>query len=866
MALEALLNRWRTDPEINENIVEWRTIPARVAEYVQIPHSLHPKLVDALAKRGIHALYTHQGTAWEQARAGKNLVIVTGTSSGKTLCYNLPVLDLLLQDQSARALYLFPTKALAQDQISILRDYLPDEDYMPQPGYRPSKAEKAITHADHTIPFAVYDGDTPVSQRPTIRTNARLIISNPDMLHTGILPHHTSWADFFQNLHYVVIDEMHTYRGVFGSHVANVLRRLKRIALFYGSKPQFILTSATIANPDELAEWLIEEPVVPVNQDGSARGPKHFLIYNPPLVEKQLGIRRSVLQESVRLADDLLAYDQQTIIFARTRRSVELILTYLRERLPASPESAHQVRNLANQPLRGYRSGYLPHKRREIERGLRTGEVRAVVATTALELGIDIGGMNAAVLAGFPGTFASTWQQSGRAGRGNEASLAILLTAANPLDQFLARHTEYFFTRSPEQALVNPDNLLILLHHIRCAVFELPFQPGESFGKVEPDRLKDYLEYLIQEGILLQSSGKYFWMADRYPAEAVSLRSTSPDTVALQTIQDDEWLTVGQVDLSSAYWMVHPGAVYLHEAQTYLVEDLDLQNNVAKLVARDMDYFTEALQDTAVTLLEKVDSTPVQGGTITHGEIMVTTQVKGYRMIRWHTNETLGHGEVTLPQTELQTTGYWVALSDTTVGALEEMGLWTGSPNDYGPDWQKIRDRVRFRDEYRCRVCGAAEIGRDHDVHHIIPFRSFANRELANQLSNLVTVCPVCHRRAETAVRIRSGLAGLGFVLNHLSPLFLMCDVRDIGVHMDPQSPLSDGAPTIVIYDQVPAGIGFSERLYELHSEIMVKAWELVTGCPCTDGCPSCVGPGGVNGSGGKRETLAILEHLIKKN
>ncbi|MFQ6102488.1 MAG: DEAD/DEAH box helicase, partial [Anaerolineae bacterium] len=615
MALSELLNAWQTDPNIVSNIAAWRTFAARQAQFVPFPDDLHPALVDALRARGIGALYTHQATAWQRAQAGQHPVVVTGTASGKTLCYNLPVLDRLLRHPQARALYLFPTKALAQDQLS------------------------AIGGLSSAIPIATYDGDTPAEARPAIRATARLVISNPDMLHFGVLPHHTLWADFFGHLQFVVIDEMHTYRGVFGSHVANVLRRLKRIARFYGSSPQFILTSATIANPVELAERLIEEPVALVDDDGAAQGARHFLIYNPPVVNRDLGLRRSALLESVRLAGDLLQHGVQTIVFARARRTVELILSYLRRSLP-SPATGRGAGGEGQ--VRGYRSGYLPRQRREIERGLRQGRVRAVVATNALELGIDIGGLGAAVLTGYPGTIAGTWQQAGRAGRKNEVSLAALVASANPLDQFLARHPDYFFDRSPEQALINPDNLLILLGHLRCAAFELPFQAGESFGRVERARVAEILQFLHEAGVLHQSGDRYFWMADQYPAQDISLRSASPETVLLQARDGNEWTTIGQVDQASAHWMVHPGAVYLHEGWPYLVEELDLEQHVARLRAAEVDYYTQPRRETTVRLLEKFDEVEVRGATKAHGEIAVTTQVIGFRKVKWFTQEQLG--------------------------------------------------------------------------------------------------------------------------------------------------------------------------------------------------------------------------------
>jgi DEAD/DEAH box helicase domain-containing protein len=661
---------------------------------------------------------------------------------------------------------------------------------------------------------------------------------------------------------------------VFGSHVANVLRRLKRVAHFYGAAPQFILTSATIGNPLELAGRLVEEQLELVDDDGAPRGPKNFLFYNPPVVNRDVGLRRSALQESVRLASDLLAYNIQTILFSRTRRSVEIILTYLRESatpLSPIPSTPDQIVKKTSQPaaLRGYRSGYLPGQRREIERGLRQGQVRAVVATNALELGIDIGSLGAALLVGYPGTIASAWQQAGRAGRGEEPSLAVLVATADPLDQFLAHQPQYFFGRSPEQALINPDNLLILLDHVRCAAFELPFQPGESFGRVEAARLLEFLDFLASQGSLHHSGGRYFWMADAYPAQAVSLRSASVDNIILQVNEEyapgvslEGVRTLGQVDRASALWMVHPQAVYLHEGQSYLVEELDLEQGLARLKPEATDYYTEPHSETTVQLLEKLAEDQVPGAVRAYGEIQVINQVTGFRKVRWFTHETLGLGQLDLPPTELQTTGYWLSLAEQTVARLQEQGLWSNAPNDYGPDWERIKARVRDRDGHRCQVCGLPENGRSHDVHHKVPFRTFTSVELANRLDNLVTLCPACHHRVETAVRVRSGLAGLAYVLGQLAPLFLMCDPGDLGVHSDPQLAVAEGHPGVVIYDQVPAGIGLSQRLFEIHTELVSRARDLVAACECAEGCPSCVGPGGENGQGGKRETLAILDEL----
>ena len=847
--LSSLLEFWKRDEETAPNLFAWQTVPPRAANTHPFPDDVPASLRAALSSRNIPQLYSHQLTAWTHARAHRNVILSTGTASGKTLAYNLPVLAKLIEDSQARALYLFPTKALTQDQLSSLTNLTPDT---------------------WNLTPAIYDGDTPQSQRPSIRKTARIVLTNPDMLHTGILPHHANWSDFFTDLKFIVIDEAHTYRGVFGSHVANVIRRLKRVAKFYGANPQFILASATIGNPKELAEALIEEPVELVDNDGSSRGERHFIIYNPPVLNPALGLRKSSILESVRLANDLLKHDVQSVVFARTRRSVEILLTHLQTNNAIFDTGRSNIApsNIGS-PIRGYRSGYLPTQRREIEQGLRDGSVKTVVATNALELGIDIGGLGAALMVGYPGTIASARQQAGRAGRGDDPAVSILVASPNPLDQFLAHHPEYFFDRSPEMALVNPNHLLILLEHLRCAMFELPFQRGEGFGSISDELVDEYLEFLVANQEAHFSNEKYFWMQDAYPAANISLRSASPQSVVLQTVTEDgRLLTVGTVDGESANWMVHPGAIYMHEAQQYYVQELDIEKHVAQLVPVGLDYYTEAQQQSEIQITALNEQIAVRGCEKGYGEIQVTTQVVGFRKIRWFTNENLGQEPLDLPPSELQTTGYWIILSEAALKTLRDAGLWTNDPNDYGPDWQKIRLAVRKRDQFKCQVCGAAETNREHDVHHKIPFRAFIqngvpDRDQANRLENLTTLCQSCHRKVEQNVRIRSGLTGLGFVLGNLAPLFLMCDTGDLGVFSEPAWSAVGGLPSIVLYDLVPAGIGFSERLFELHDELIRRAHELVSECACEDGCPSCVGPGGENGYGGKAETQAILEQLL---
>jgi DEAD/DEAH box helicase domain-containing protein len=596
----------------------------------------------------------------------------------------------------------------------------------------------------------------------------------------------------------------------------------------------------------------------------------------------------------VRLSQQLSAEGLQHVIFARSRRSVELLLTYLQgqgnqalgNQEPGN-QAARSPNSLSPNPLspdsiRGYRSGYLPSQRREIEKGLRDGTVRTVVATNALELGIDIGGLEAAILVGYPGTVASARQQAGRAGRGLDPAAAVLVASANPIDQFLAHHPDYFFGRSPEQALVNPDHLLILLNHLRCAMFELPFEPGETFGNLSPEALKEYLDFLIVNNESHLSNNKYYWMADSYPAADISLRSASPESYVLQATDEDGPSIIGIVDGESALWMVHPGAVYLHEARQYFVEALDIEKRVARLRPFESDYFTEPLKQTTIQVLSVsqqeilIDTRTTE---ITHskgwGELQVTTQVTGFRKLRWYSRENLGEEPLDLPPTDLQTTGYWLSISEQTVERLSADGLWTNAPNDYGPGWTRIRDSIRQRDEYRCQVCGRAEPeGKQHAVHHKVPFRLFLHnrgaasleevRGKANDPGNLTTLCAECHQKVEANVRMRSGLAGLAYVLGNLAPLFLMCDPGDLGSHVEPVQSEAFPQPSVVLYDLVPAGIGFSEKLFEIHVDLLKQALDLVRECACEDGCPSCVGPGGENGMGGKRETLEILKALAR--
>jgi DEAD/DEAH box helicase domain-containing protein len=829
-----LLEKWQTDSSISKNIAHFSTRPAHPAQSLPLPTELHPVLKEYLSRNGIDRLYTHQFESWQQLSRGKNIVIVTGTASGKTLCYNLPVFQAALNNPTDTALYLFPTKALAQDQKKNIDSFA--SFWLP--------TDKLFS--------GIYDGDTPSSQRTQIRTSARAILTNPDMLHLSILPHHTLWAAFFKNLRCIILDEIHVYRGVFGSHVANVIRRLQRIARFYGANPQFILTSATIANPEELANSLIEMPVSVIDQDGAPTGTHHFILYNPPIIHDLLGIRAGVRQEAVRLAKRLFNSSVQTIVFARSRLQVELIVRELRESLENS-----------EQTIRGYRSGYLKTERREIEKDLREGKAQIVISTNALELGIDIGSADAVIMAGYPGSIASTTQQSGRAGRRSGTSAAVLIASSSPLDQFLVAHPEFLTESSPERALINPDNLLILLNHLKCAIFELPFSENEGFGRVAAETVQEILELLTASNFAYTSGDKTFWVADQYPSANISLRSASAKTIQLRADTDAQRTLIGEIDEQSAYFLTYPGAVYIHEGQSYLVEDLNPAINEAQLSPAEVDYFTVPQSEVTLTEIETRETAAVPGGKKYTGEILVSSQVIGFKKISWTTHQVLEVNPLALPLQQMQTVAYWLSIEPQAVQKLQDDGLWKNNPNDYGPHWPRVRKLVRIRDQHTCQACGRKEESQSWHIHHIVPFRNFANPQAANQLDNLITLCPACHQHAETSIRMRSGLSGLGYILHHLAPLYLMCDQNDLGLHVDPESPLAGGNPAIVLYDHIPDGIGLSEAIFDIHHTLLESAKDLIKNCPCEDGCPSCIGPAGEQGIGGKEETLALLRTLL---
>lgn len=755
-AVLARMHEWMAQP--NSPVRSIRHEPARLGRYAEFPEKLLAPLRDVLQRRGIEKLYSHQAEAFDQVAAGRNVVVVTPTASGKTLCYNLPVLNTLLSDPTARAFYIFPTKALAEDQLHEFKG--------------------AVDAMGSQIRAFTYDGDTPQDARKAIRERSNVALTNPDMLHSGILPHHTKWAKFFENLKFLVIDELHFYRGVYGSHMSNVLRRLKRVCDFYGSKPQIICSSATIANPKELAETLIEEPFELVGASGAPTGDKYFVFYNPPVINAQLGIRRSYLHETKRIAVEMIDRGQQTLVFANNRLATEILITYLKdacERGLAPPGT-----------IRGYRGGYLPRERREIERKLREGEIRGVVATNALELGIDIGSLDAVVMAGYPGTVASTWQRSGRAGRRQNTSIAVMVASSNPLDQYIVEHPEYFFGQSPEHANINPNNLEILISHMKCAAFELPLKDGEKFGPHDSSQLCRFLGEL---GLLHHSAGAWHWTSDTYPADAVSLRAvTSDNFVVIDTTTENK--VIAEVSFPAALVELHEKAIYLHEARQYQVEKFDYEQRKAFVRQVDCDYFTDAIDYTQVKELERFAEEPQSGAVAAHGEVRVNRQIVGFKKVKFYTLENVGAGHLMMPEQEMHTTSFWLHFPEAFLAKFPDM-----SPT------QK-----------------------------------------------------------------QNGLVGLGNAMRAIAALLLMCDGRDLGVALTDDIADSGKSfePDLFLYDNYPGGIGQSAPLFKLRQKLLRATAEMIAGCGCSEGCPSCVGPAGDTGEGSKQAAQRILTELIR--
>jgi DEAD/DEAH box helicase domain-containing protein len=778
--LGEILDDLLTSPSTGACITATRYFPARAAVTAPFPASLDPRLVEALRDRGIPELYVHQARAYATVEQGGHCVVVTPTASGKTLCYNLPVLQALIAQPDARALYLFPTKALAQDQLAELE-----------------QLAKSLPE----MRMFTYDGDTPQDARRAVRARANLVLTNPDMLHAGILPHHTKWAVLFQNLRYVIIDELHAYRGVFGSHLANVLRRLARVCAHYGTRPQFIMASATIANPRELAERLTGETVEEIAESGAPTGEKTFLCYNPPVVNAELGIRAPYLGEAARIALRFLREKIATIVFAQSRLSTEVLLGAIKSGIADRTGDSGVVR--------GYRGGYLPTRRRAVEQGLRAGDVLGVVSTNALELGVDIGHLDAAVLAGYPGTIASLWQQAGRAGRRNDPSAAVMVATSAPLDQFMVGHPDYLFGASPEHARVNPDNPFILVNHLKCAAFELPFEDDGRFGGVD---VRQHLRVLEEEGVLHRAKARWHWASETYPADHTSLRTVTTDNfLVIETTWRDEKQTkkrhiIAEVDWGSAFATIYPKAIYLVESEPYEVQELRFREDeekVAYVKKVNVDYFTDAVSAKGVWILQRLAGHDAVSYVGEQGEVLVAETVVGFKKIKMGTLENVGSGEVELPQQEMQTTSAWLTV----------------------------------RPEPLARVSPSRE-------------------------------------------ELIDGLRAVTYLLHHLAPIFLLCDIRDLGSWLGDTTPAHEGAvatrestrrrlldaetfnPTIYLYDSHAGGIGLAERVFEVLPELLRRALDTLRTCPCAWGCPSCVGPVNEVGRRAKGTAGALLTLL----
>ena len=776
MAIESFVRRLQTSGRTAPSLTALHRIPARDAVTAPYPPEVPDWMRAALRRRGIEEPYAHQAASWQILGAGQDLVVVTPTASGKTLCYNVPVVSMLADDRDGCALYLYPTKALAQDQSAVLNEVL---------------AAAAVDEEAQ-----VYDGDTPADIRRRVREATRAVLTNPDMLHASILPNHEKWRRLFASLRYVIVDEAHTYRGVFGSHVANVFRRLERICAHYGTRPQFVFTSATIANPLELAEMLTGRQASLVNQSGAPTGEKLFCLYNPPIIDADQQRRQSPGAAARRMTADLLCEDHATIVFTRSRKGVEILARKLRESLEARGKHA-----LAKQTT-GYRGGYLPEERRHIERGLRTGAVRGVVSTNALELGIDIGSLDACIIAGYPGTIASTWQQAGRAGRRQATSLAILVAGDDPVDQYLVTHPEYFFEATPEHARIDADNLRVLAEHLKCAVFELPFGLEEAFGSFGRDDTQEVLGYLCEEGRLVHAAeGRWRWSADNYPASTVNIRAIYDENFVIINTSREPNQVLGEIDFEAAHLTVHEKAIYQHAGTFYEVHRLDYPERKAYVRAVEPEYFTQAIDETRVFVLEKFDEGVVAGTGLERGwgEVRVATRFTGYKKLRFKTFENIGYGELNLPDLEKHTTAYWCVFPSARVAAT---GLSASE-------------------------VGAGIAGIAHAMHTV------------------AIVHLMCSPR-DLHVTLGSRL--------HAS--------SDAGWELP--MPVDMGAasfddPTIYLYDDCPGGVGFSEKLHALHAELLTNTQGLIARCPCEDGCPRCVGPSTAHGARAKAAALTLL-------
>ena len=754
--LAAVLQAWRDDPRISKQLVLDHAQPARPARHLPFPATLHPRLQAALRRRGIEQLFAHQAEAVDLAAAGRDLVVATPTASGKSLCYNLPVLQHLCERPQGRALYLFPTKALARDQEEALRALLRDA---------------ALQHGAIT-----YDGDTPADARRVARERSGLLLTNPDMLHSGILPHHANWARFFAELRYVIIDELHIYRGVFGSHVANLLRRLLRLAAFHGSAPTFLFASATLANAAEHASRIAGRPVAAVRDNGAPAGPRQVLVYNPPLVNAELGLRQSGVKAVVRLARDLLEARVPTLIFGQSRNNVEVMLKYLRERLAAGS-------GLKPGAIEGYRGGYLPQTRRRIEAGLRRGDILCVVATSALELGIDIGALDAVICAGYPGSVAGLWQRFGRGGRRGSGSLALLVPNSAPLDQFWAQQPQALVQAPIEQARIDPDNVEVLVQHLKCAAFELPFVDAKAFGDLPGGSLQEGLQFLADHKVVHPvASGAggttYHWATDAYPAKNVSLRQVGWDNFVIIDVEHGQ--TIAEMDWRSTHTMLHEQAIYQHGGEPWQVERLDFDNRKAYVRKVVPDYYTDAMTHIKITILQPERAAPLDPdrselAQVGCGDVSLVEKVVGFKKIKYHTHENVGFGEVFLPEMQMHTSAFWLTVAAATVRRI-----------------------------------------------------ALPRPEVIDGLRGVA--------------RAMHTVAAVGLMTDPRDLGSTVIDAADV-THAGKAADTLDFDPTLFLFDRRAGGCGLTARLLDDHALLLGRARQLLEGCGCAQGCPHCVGP-----------------------
>lgn len=790
VSLVDALEKWEANPRFLKNVTAKRILPENAGSFAPFPPDMEPRITNLLRLRGISSLYSHQAEAWSHIRQRRNACIVTPTASGKSLCYHLPVLARLLENPQTRVLYLFPTKALAQDQYTFLHELIRD--------------------LDVPIGTFTFDGDTPQDARRAVRNDGQIVITNPDMLHSGVLPHHTKWARLFENLEIVVIDEIHTYRGVFGSHMANIVRRLNRIAQFYRSSPRFVVCSATIANPTELATQIIGQDVVTIDKSGAPRGQRIIYFYNPPVINKELGIRQSAVKTAKRLGLDLLRHKIPTIMFAMSRLQVEILIKYLRDGL----EREHHN----SQIVQGYRGGYLPNHRRRIETGLRKGDIKGIVATNALELGIDIGQLTACFVVGYPGTVASLWQQSGRAGRRSDTSATVFIARSNPLDQFLVQNPDYFFEQTPEHARIHPDNLFIVVDHIKCAAFELPFRDGEGFGNLASGDTAAVLSYLVDHRVLHHSNGLFHWSDRAFPANQVNLRNIPGENTVV--IDVDSQKVLAEVDFKSTQTSLHDHAIYNIDAAQYQVERLDWENHKAYVRKVKPDYYTDAMTYSRVAVVLNADATWINSTLVEHGDVSVTRKVIGFKKVRFYTAENVGFGDVVLPELTMHTTSYWFTIPQIELDRL---------PFDRAEllDGLLGISHALFYVALLAVMCDATDLGRC----------------VGEKSAQWGAPNPALESPNNMGVVARS--SGIPSTASATTLLF------------------GDFDPTIFIYDAYPGGVGFSSKLFEQHETLMRGTYQLISHCKCDRGCPSCVGPLLNTNARSKEIPLRILRDVL---